>query len=296
MTVVRMSRRRVLAAMASTFAVSCATVASAQSTTIDTGRLNVPNDGVTDATAALKAAAKAVPDAGGTLRLAPGRYLVSETIFIKGGTTATGDRATLVAHRNFRPTPERLTPSGRSMMLLANVGHGGDRICDERISVVGVAFDLDAVRRGDFHAISIRKARGVRVLHCNFKGGGDATAFLACEDTEVAFCHAVGTINCAYDHWEGTSDALVHDCFVDCAGGYGILFTGAGTVPGDNETARNLVARHNVISGSREAGIWICSLSQRSLVEKVSVTDNHVFNLRAGSGIGATGNCVGVLI
>ena len=283
MTAVRISRRQMLAGMASAFALSHATAANAQDTTIDTGRLGVPNDGITDATAALRAAAQAVPDSGGTLRLAPGRYLVSETIFIKGGTSLVGNGATLVAHTKFRPTPERLTPSGRSMMLLANVGHGGDRIRDERISVVGVGFDLDGVPRGDFHAVSIRKARGVRVLQCNFKGGGDATAFLACEDTQVAFCHAVGTINCAYDHWEGTSDALVHDCFADCAGGYGILFTGAGTVPGDNETARNLVARHNVISGSREAGIWICSLSQRSLVEKVSVTDNHVFNLRAGS-------------
>jgi len=286
-----------LAGMASAFAWSHATAASAQDTAIDTGRLRVPNDGVTDATAALRAAAQAVPDSGGTLRLAPGRYLVSETIFIKGGTSLVGNGATLVAHPRFRLTREHDAHGGKGMMLLANMGHDANNFDDRRIAVAAVAFDLSAVPRGEFHAIRFRKVDGVRVSHCAFQGGGDGTAFLACRNTEVAYCRASGTLNCAYDHWEGTSSALVHDCQADCGHGYGILFTGSGTdTARDDATARDFVARNNIIQGSSEAAIWICSLSRGSVVANVSVVNNRIRNLRAGSGIGVTGACQNVVV
>jgi hypothetical protein len=102
-------------------------------------------------------------------------------------------------------------------------------------------------------------------------------------------------VNCAYDHWEGTSNARVRNNVAVCGKGYGILFTGVGTDANDHRHAEDLIAENNRIEGSTEAGIWICSLSQHSSVSNVLVRRNTVvLGTGHGAGIGATGAVSGL--
>ncbi len=138
---------------------------------------------------------------------------------------------------------------------------------------------------------------GALISECRFQGGGNGTAFLACRQTVVERCEARQTLNCAFYHWEGSSNGVVRDCIARCAHGYGILFTGQGTVSGDHRDARGMQARGNLIENPGTAGIWVCSLSEHSSVHDVVLTGNTV---RGGAmpchGIGATGDVRAIVI
>jgi hypothetical protein len=257
----------------------------------DAGVFGAIGDGSADDTAALQAAAQAIPDSGGILSVPAGRFRITSTILLKSGTTLMGRGATIVAGTPWRVLPARRPGRSPGRALVSNVNVAADEITDHDITVDGLYFEYPGPPNGNAHAVNFRKVRGVVVTNCHFSGGGNGTAFLACENTEVSHCTSRGTINCAYDHWEGPRAALVHNCTAICAGGYGILFTGVGTEPEDDEVGSNLRAIGNRIENPEQAGIWACSLSRGSALSDVTLSDNTVLIAHtAASGIGATGN------
>ncbi len=290
-----LSRRVCLASLFATIASRAGRCAPDRPVTLDATDYGAKNDASSPATAALGAAARDIPDSGGTLVVPPGRYRMTGTLLLKSGTKLVGPGATLVADQNFQATgsANRYEPE---RAMVANVNHARQSGMDHDIGVYGLSFDWNGLDRGDAHAISFRKLERGVVADCTFRGGGDGTAFLACVATEVARCMANGTTNCAYDHWEGTSKAVVHDCVADCARGYGILFTGVGTNLDDHRRAADVVATRNKISGATEAGIWVCSDSAQSIVSGVRLVGNRVVAARGGSGIGATGDVRNIVI
>ncbi len=292
-----LSRRGLLGGMLGlAFASALPRCGVARGLTVDAGAFGAVGDGRADATAALNAAARAVP-AGGVLHVPPGRYRITHPVLLHTGTTLAGPGATLFATEAWQsPHPGR-DRTKRWKVMVANLNHAAADIQDHDITVRDIHFQYVGTQDGEAHAVEFRMARKIVVDSCSFSGGGNATAFLACRETEVVRCISQGTLNCAFDHWEGTSDGLVHQCVATCARGYGILFTGAGTEKAHHAHAARLSAIGNRIYTPSAAGIWICSLSEESVVSEVVVRDNLV---RGGpfkaAGIGATGRVRDILI
>jgi len=279
-------RRRFLATVAATLALPH--VARGWSGSVDAALFGVRADGVTDNAPALNAAIEAMAGAGGTLRLAPGRYRLGRTVWLKSGITLAGPGATLFADTRWVAGEAGARVSRYALLANRNAGAAG--LTDRDIAVRGLGFEYGGPVRGDAHAVTFRRAEGITVSECQFSGGGNGTAFLACRATLVERCVSQGTVNCAYDHWEGSSDGIVRDSRAACRLGYGILFTGQGTARTDHQTAAGLQALNNRIETPGPAAIWVCSLSEGSAVTDVVVRGNHVqAGPQPGSGIGGTG-------
>ncbi len=240
-----------------------------------------------DMAPALNAAIEGMAKGGGTLRIAPGEYRLGGTVWLDSGLTLEGPSATLFADDRWQRNQQQIMVS--RFALLANRRADATAITDRDIAVRGLGFAYRGFQHGDAHAIALRRVDGVQVIECRFRGGGNGTALLACRHTLVAGSFADGTRNCAFDHWEGTSDGEVRDCRATLDIGYGILFTGQGTARDNHQTAARLTARANVIEGSG-VGIWVCSLSEHSAVTDVVLDRNTVRGgARTTNGIGATG-------
>lgn len=280
----RASRRAILRSVVGLGFAAARIRASSLGSEVHATDFGVVGDGRTDATEALNAAARALSANGGVLRLPRGRYRLTNSLVLKSGTVLTGSGATIVGVDTWQP-------GAPSRALVTNAGRGAATITDRDITVRDIAFEYVGYQFGDAHAVEFRKARHILIDGCTFSGGGNATAFLACRETEVARCVSQGTLNCAYDHWEGSSDCRVHDCVATCAQNYGILFTGVGTDPHDDEIARHCTAINNRIYSPTEAGIWVCSLSAHSAVIDITLRGNYVYGGRFNaSGIGASGD------
>ncbi|HEY0420591.1 MAG TPA: glycosyl hydrolase family 28-related protein, partial [Acetobacteraceae bacterium] len=250
-----------------------------------------PNTGA-DSTAALNAALAALAP-GDRLVLAPGTYLISDTLLMKSGTTLSGDGATIRASADWATETTQDPASATGHALLSNVNYGAAGLTDRGLTVTGIAFDYGGMAQEDTHAIRFRQASDIRVVDCSFNGGQDATAFLACDTTLVQNCTANGTLNAAYDAWEGTSNALVLNSAAHVASGSGIVFTGTGTL-GEDRTATNVSAIGNTITGDfgpGQMGIQVMSLSPGSAVTGVNITGNSIDGAGgSGSGIAVWGD------
>ena len=241
-----------------------------------------------DDAAALNAAIDEIAAGGGTLRLGPGRYRVSRPVVMRSGLTLLGEEATLFIDQRWIVAPLPHTIS--TLSLVTNRNWASAKLTDTEITVRGMGTAYEGRQRGDAHALGFRQVHGVVVAGCTFRGGGNATALLACRQTVVEDCVSHGTLNCAYDHWEGTSGGMVRRSRAVCATGYGILFTGQGTERGNHQAASRLTAHDNVIENPSTAGIWVCSLSEGSSVAQVVLERNMVRGGRVPAhGIGATG-------
>jgi hypothetical protein len=273
--------------------VAMATVAAHYPVTRGAISANVTNfdafaDGVADASQALNAAAQDLPD-NGVLALPRGRYRVTRPLLLRSTITLTGPEATIFCVGD--------TELSESHPLVSNVGRNEPIILDHDIAVHDISFEYLGYVTGGSHAIEFRKVNGVRIKACQFSGGDNGTAFLACRDTEVADCIAQGTLNCGFDHWEGSSQCVVHKCVATCAEGYGILFTGVGTDPNDHQRASQLTATDNIVRSPTQAGIWACSLSEYSLVTAVKLSGNRIYGgAKRANGIGATGAIDGLQV
>lgn len=273
-----------------TLATTVPRVVPTRAPTTNAAAFDAIGDSRADATGSLNEAAQAVPDSGGILYVPPGRYRITSTIALKSGTTLIGSGATIFAGDERHPSL-----AGRS--LVTNVGCIEAAISDHEITVRDIAFEYVAQQLGDAHAVQFRKVKGIIFNSCIFSGGGNATAFLACRDTQVIRCVSQGTLNCAYDHWEGSSNCVVRDCVATCAQGYGILFTGVGTTANDHHRAINVAAVNNRIHSPTAAGIWVCALSQYSSIAEVMLRGNHIWSGSfKASGIGTSGDVHSIAI
>ena len=175
------------------------------------------SDGVADDTAALNAAAAAIPATGGTLYVPKGRYSVSGSLLIKSLTRVVGDGWGSVIAAN------AAWVNNSTFQLILNQNYMAATITDHDIVVENLAFDyttmpsgLSGSANGGMHSVSCRMARNVQVRNCRFEGGtlgNAATAMVACDTTLVESCVAYNMQNCAYDHWWNPQNAKVLNCY-----------------------------------------------------------------------------------
>lgn len=237
-------------------------------------------DGVTDDTAALQAAANAVPATGGTLYLPQGRYSVSATTLIKSLTRVVGDGwgSVIAANAAWQPGLQQ---------LILNQNYAATSITDHDISFENLAFDYtNAPNVGGGgnpnagrHCVSCRMVRNVQVRNCLFTAGtlgNNATAMVACDTTLVAGCVSHGTINASYDHWWNAQNAQVVNCYAD--GPQPQVFFNPEPTTGTGSYAANnfLMAGCTIITtGGGETSCRFEPLGAGTTVANVRVVGNH---------------------
>lgn len=179
--------------------------------TISVKDFGAKGDGTTDDTAAIQAAANAIPASGGPLRFSRGVYVVNTAIAVPSNTLVQGYGATLLA---------KSSGFAANQALITNKNYAATTLTDHDIAVHNMTFDYGSSGMGGgAHAINFSFARNVSVVNCTIqcRGAGDAVAMIGCYNTLVDGCSAYGFINCAYDHWWGPSYGRVVNCYAETA-------------------------------------------------------------------------------
>ena len=272
------------------------------SETVSVKAYGATGNGTTDDTAALNAAAAAIPTTGGTLYLPKGRYSVSGTVFIRSLTRLVGDGwGSVIAANSF-------WLGGTTYQLVMNQNYAATTITDHDIVVEDLAFDYTnmpvglppAAAHGGIHAAFFRMARNVQVRGCLFQAGtvgNDATAMVACDTTLVEGCVSYGTINASYDHWWNPQNAKVVNCHARGPGAH-ILFNpepDSGT--GTGFAAANFVASGNTLVNT-SATMTACQfepLAAGNTLANVLIIGNTFSNIQVvtrgtSNGVTITGN------
>jgi hypothetical protein len=138
-------------------------------------------DGTTNDTAALQAAADAIPANGGGLMFPPGRYAVTGSVRLSSNTSVIGTGATLLAISGFPINTAFLVNKNNSVTVLT----------DHDISVRGMTFDYATFGTGGSHAISMNFASNILIADCIFQcrgNAGNATACVGCVNTRIDGC------------------------------------------------------------------------------------------------------------
>jgi hypothetical protein len=162
-------------------------------------------DGVTDDTAAVNAAAAAVPGKGGSLAFPPGQYAIAGTAgSITYGTTYVGVRI----HSNTAVKCDHATllgigPNVDNLNLLVNAGFQyGTVISDSNITVDGCDFSLPHTSGA---AVVFWFARHVSAINNTVHGGGDGIATVGVLDAIISANRVFGNGNAAFDNFWGSS-------------------------------------------------------------------------------------------
>jgi hypothetical protein len=211
---------------------------------------------------------------GQALLLQPGTYRLSAPLLVPAGVTLQGPQdkagqplATLEATHVFRG------PGGQMPPLVANAGWMAEAGADRGIRIRALRI------RHETYGVMLRRVEDAAIEGCAFEGGMDATAILAGRRTRVAHNLSHGTRNAAWDHWNGTEDAVVEDNIAFIARGHGILFN---AVDSRNEprTSRGFVARRNVVRGvgPDSVGIWVSPLGRGGgrIAGTITIEDNDI--------------------
>jgi len=247
-----------------------------------TGVTNVRNfgatgDGVTNDTAALQAAADALPATGGMLLFPAGVYAVTQAIRIPSNTIVQGQGATLLA-----------ASSGftADSQLLMNKSSAVTTLTDHDIIIRDMAFDYGTpgVAIGGSHAIDMAFVRNASVVNCTFqcRGAGNAIALIGCYNTLVDGCTAYGFTNCAYDHWWGPRQARLVNCYAETvASNQMINFNPEPTSNAPGYTAVGFVVANNQFKGTGAVAIpmQLEPLATGNTVTDILVTGNLFTNV-----------------
>lgn len=167
-------------------------------------------DGTTYDTAAVQAAANAIPAGGGVLYIPAGTYLTNGTVILKSNTMVCGDG------------PGSVLLGGASWnapgAFFINQNHTVTTLTDSNIEVRDLLLDYGtATNTGAGHCVDMVYVRIVKIVSVimQCRGAGNAIALLGCNDTLVDGCSAYGFSNCAYDHWTAPQNARVVNCYAE---------------------------------------------------------------------------------
>lgn len=195
---------------------------------------------------------------GQALLLQPGTYRLGGPLLVPAGVTLQGPQdkaghplATLEATHVFRG------PGGWIPALVMNANWAAETGADRGIRIRALRL------RHETYGVQLRRVEDAAIEGCEFEGGMDATAILAGRRTRVAHNLSRATRNAAYDHWNGTEDAVAEDNIAFIAKGHGILFNAVDSHY-EPRTSRNFTARRNVIRGvgPDSVGIWVSPLGR----------------------------------
>ena len=170
---------------------------------------SVDPTGNDDSTLAINAALASLPDAGGALIIPPGLYKFSDSLLVKSNTQVRMYGATLKA----ASTADWVGTYGYGF---TNVNNTADVITDSNITIEGGTIDyadFTTIPDGSRHLIFFRKCRTIRVLNMRLLNGGDSVALKSNDDTLIDGCYAEAFKNCAWDHWDGPTNARVSNSY-----------------------------------------------------------------------------------
>jgi hypothetical protein len=245
-------------------------------------------DGVTLDTAAIRAAAAAIPAGGGRLYFpGPARtYMVDGTTLIPGGTTVCGDGPSTVVRAvegdweviAWTPTnPYGVTP-GRN--IFCNVGWDAATITDESISFENIGFhcaEPSAAQRKAPYTMRMVRHVSARNLHCY--GGGNGPTHLACEDVEVAGCRIINFHSGGIEFWESCSGARVINNYLQKAASASdpnIEFTSSTSTNSPGHSKRFVCTGNVVLGGS--TGVFSIGITDTDTVAKTSTVDDIIIS------------------
>jgi hypothetical protein len=250
-------------------------------------------DGATDDTAALQAAANAVPASGGTLLLRGHNFAIAGSpVSSSYGTGYVGVR--LHSNTTVRCEGATLTGigSGAALMnLLVNADFQvNTTVSDHDIKVENCGFSLPATTGT---AIVFWFANHVSSIGNTFHGGGDGDAVVGSVDVEETRNRGYGQGNATLDHWWGSSQLRILNNWIQplaaAAGGnsWGIQVTNGDTF-NNNVTMDDILIDGNTVYYpgtvlNTGAGIGIDG-SVTGLINHLTITHNHLFNTGTNSG------------
>jgi hypothetical protein len=190
----------------------------ATGTSSDVKAFGAIGDGVTIDSAAIQAAANAIPSTGGILLIPPGTYKFNTPVFIKSNTIVSMYGATLTTTPYADFQPSFVTNDTYAFFVNENVA--ASEITDSNIEFWGGTFDyqyMGTVPGGGAHAIQIRYAQNIKIGHGTLRFGEDYIAALGCSDVLVIGCSAYDFENCAWDFWRGCKNVRVIGCYSESA-------------------------------------------------------------------------------
>lgn len=241
-------------------------------------------DGTTDDTPALRAAAAAVPPAGGVLQFPLATCVLHGTLYLRSHTTVRGGGVRLLAAQPWAVDH----PSGYAMMENAHFSPGGP--ADTDITVSGVIFDYGAfgkvsVPGGGKHALRFDFAQHIHVSGNTFtlRGAEDAVAGLGVSDMVVEQNAAFDFINCAYDFWYGSKNVKVVNNYAETEHSSQVVNFNPDPShdPGPGMVAEGFLMQDNtlIVTGPKAAPVQIEPLGPGSAVRDVTVTGNKLHNV-----------------
>lgn len=256
-------------------------------------------DGVTDDSLAFQSAIDDMPSTGGILLIPPAsgsHYVLDRCLRHKSNVTVVGSgHASLL--KNTAAFVSAADYGGASMWLNAN-SEGSESSSvefagayrDSKIGFVNVHIDVSAnPSGGGGHAIFHRAAQTVKITNCWFKGGGDGTAAITCDDHLVDACTAIEQLNCCYDHWGGSTNCRVVNSYGRTAAtaaaqvvNFNGIRTGTGGRGGEVWTADGfLLSNCDLYAGNNQQSINLESLGDgNSFMKNIRIVNNRLHNIR----------------
>lgn len=223
----------------------------------------------------------------GDLYFPDGTFLLDAPLTYKTRTRIAGAGS---ARSKLLVDPAAFPTTGGIYQILRNENYAATSITDEYITLQDLALDystLTGVSGGGSHAFTARMARKVRVLNCDFTGGENATALLACDDTLTQGCTSTDPENCGFDHWDGFTIARVISCTVRRVAAsfpdQGIMFT-ADPSTGAGRSGSQAIAIGNHVNGidaPSATGILVNAVNAGNAIQNVTISGNVVSDCAA---------------
>ena len=252
-------------------------------------------DGATDDTAALQAAANAVPASGGVLEFPAGQYAVAGIasastygttyvgVRIHSNTTVKCDGATLVG----------IGANASNLNILVNAGFQlGTTISDTNIKVQGCGFLLPITSGA---SITFWFASHVAATDNVISGGGDGIQTVGVMDGEISRNRVIGNGNAGSDNYWGSSQLRITNNYFAPAGApegangnaWGVQLTNT-DIANNNVTMDDELIEGNTIyySGTTlntGAPIGIDG-TVTGLINHLTISHNHLFNTGTNNG------------
>jgi Pectate lyase superfamily protein len=244
-------------------------------------------DGVTIDSAAIQAAATAIPSGGGVLWFPPGRtYLVDRTTFLKSNTTVCGEgpasliRAIEGTWMNPPYTPTNTTGAVLQNAIFMNVNWDVMVAVDQNIQIINMGFhSAEPTATTRKAPVSFRMAQKVSTRGCHFYGGGNGPTHLACTDVEVSGNRIINFHSGGIEFWENCSGARVTNNYLVKAAVSSdpcIEFTSTTSSNGPGHSYKLLCANNIVLGGA--TGVFAIGVTDTDTVAKTSTVEDIIIS------------------
>ena len=255
-------------------------------------------DGTTDDGPAFQAAIDSLPATGGVVFIPPavsGTYIIGATLrhpsycVIQGS----GPGSLLKAPADFVATADY------GGGIFNNVNSASNETSFSGYRDFDITFEnvwLDASLVSNLHCIFNRAVQRLRIVNCNFIDGGDGTACVTCDDVVIDGCRAVGQTNCCYDHWGGSTNCRVVNCYgqiVDVGGAQVVNFNGIRTSVGAGvdevwHADGFVLANCDIYTNATQHSVNVEPLGPNATVKNVRIIGNRFYDVRVVIGGGTS--------